>query len=231
MNSSGTRNATIGDTFTFTTWLPGSSRTGSPPATGWSPVCCAWMKRNARFTFLPTGGSPGANPYFTHLYRVGFAGEGLTLLTPEDANHEVAFSPSGRYFVDTYSRPDVPPVTVLRQSDGKLVATIEKADDSRLRAAGWNPPQPITVKGRDGVTNLYGLMFTPAQLDPHEKYPIINHIYPGPQGGSVGSWSFAAARGDTQALAELGFVVVEIEGMGNPLRSKKFHDFYYREYG
>jgi dipeptidyl aminopeptidase/acylaminoacyl peptidase len=181
--------------------------------------------------FLADGREPGRNPYFTHLYRVGFSGEGLTLLTPEDANHEVAFSPSGRYFVDTYSRPDVPPVTVLRQSDGKLVATIEKADDSRLRAAGWKPPQPITVKGRDGVTNLYGLMFTPAQLDPHEKYPIINHIYPGPQGGSVGSWSFAAARGDTQALAELGFVVVEIEGMGNPLRSKKFHDFYYGNMG
>jgi dipeptidyl aminopeptidase/acylaminoacyl peptidase len=181
--------------------------------------------------FLADGREPGRNPYFTHLYRVGFAGEGPTLLTPEDADHQVTFSPSGRYFVDSYSHPDVPPVTVLRQSDGKLVATIEKADDSRLRAAGWKPPQPITVKGRDGVTELYGLMFTPTQLDPHEKYPIINHIYPGPQGGSVGSWSFAAARGDTQALAELGFVVVEIEGLGNPLRSKKFHDFYYGNMG
>jgi dipeptidyl aminopeptidase/acylaminoacyl peptidase len=181
--------------------------------------------------FLADGREPGRNPYFTHLYRVRFSGEGLTLLTPEDANHQVTFSPSGRYFVESYSRPDVPPVTVLRQSDGKLVATIEKADDSRLRAAGWKPPQPITVKGRDGVTDLYGLMFTPTQLDPHQKYPIINQIYPGPQGGSVGSWSFAVARGDAQALAELGFVVVEIEGMGNPLRSKKFHDFYYGNMG
>jgi dipeptidyl aminopeptidase/acylaminoacyl peptidase len=181
--------------------------------------------------FLADGREPGRNPYFTHLYRVGFAGEGLTLLTPEDANHQVTFSPSGRYFVDSYSRPDVPPVTVLKQSDGKLVATIEKAGVSRLRAAAWKPPQPITVKGRDGVTDLYGLMFTPTRLDPHEKYPIINQIYPGPQGGSVGSWSFAAARGDAQALAELGFVVVEIEGMGNPLRSKKFHDFYYGNMG
>ncbi len=181
--------------------------------------------------FLADGREPGRNPYFTHLYRAGFAGAGLTLLTPEDANHQVTFSPSGRYFVDSYSRPDVPPVTVLRQSDGKLVAMIEKANDSRLRAAGWEPPQPFTVEGRDGVTHLYGLMFKPAQLDPHEKYPIINHIYPGPQGGSVGSWSFAAARGDSQALAELGFVVVEIEGMGNPLRSKKFHDFYYGNMG
>jgi len=180
--------------------------------------------------FLADGREPG-NPYFTHLYRAGFDGQGLTLLTPEDANHQVTFSPSGRYFVDTYSKPDVPPVTVLRQPDGKLLATIETADASKLLTAGWKPPQPITVKARDGVTDLYGLIFLPTRLDPQKKYPIINHIYPGPQGGSVGSWSFASARGDTQALAELGFVVVEIEGMGNPLRSKKFHDFYYGNMG
>ena len=181
--------------------------------------------------FLADGREPGRNPYFAHLYRVGLDGQGLTLLTPEDANHQVTFSPSGRYFVDTYSKPDVPPVTVLRRPDGKLLATMEKADVSKLLAAGWKPPQPITVKARDGATDLYGLMFPPTQLDPQKKYPIINHIYPGPQGGSVGSWSFASARGDAQALAELGFVVVEIEGMGNPLRSKKFHDTYYGNMG
>jgi dipeptidyl aminopeptidase/acylaminoacyl peptidase len=181
--------------------------------------------------FLADGREPGRNPYFTHLYRVGIDGKGLTLLTPENANHQVTFSSSGRYFIDSYSQPDIPPVTVLRQSDGKLLATLEKTDVSRLRAAGWKPPQLITVKARDGATDLYGLMFTPPQLDPHKKYPIINHIYPGPQGGSVGSWSFATARGDTQALAELGFVVVEIEGMGNPLRSKPFHDAYYGNLG
>jgi len=87
------------------------------------------------------------------------------------------------------------------------------------------------VKARDGTTDLYGLMFKPTNLDPEKKYPIINHVYPGPQGGSVGSWGFAAARGDAQALAELGFVVVEIEGMGNPMRSKKFHDFYFANMG
>jgi len=180
--------------------------------------------------FLADGKEPG-NPYFTHLYRVGLDGQGLTLLTPEDGNHEVTFSPSGRYFVDRYSQPDVPPVAVLRQSDGTLVATLEKADVSKLLAAGWKPPEPITVKARDGAADLYGLMFPPTQLDPQKQYPMINHIYPGPQGGSVGSWSFASARGDTQALAELGFVVVEIEGMGNPLRSKKFHDTYYGNMG
>ena len=180
--------------------------------------------------FLAVGREPG-NPYFAHLYRVGLDGRGLALLTPEDANHEVSFSPSGRYFVDRYSKPDLPPVTVLRDSTGKLLATVEKADISQLLAAGWKPPQPITVKARDGVTDLYGLMLVPTRLDPQQKYPIVNHIYPGPQGGSVGSWSFAAARGDTQALAELGLVVVEIEGMGNPLRSKKFHDTYYGNMG
>jgi dipeptidyl aminopeptidase/acylaminoacyl peptidase len=180
--------------------------------------------------FLADGREPG-NPYFTHLYRVGLDGHGLTRLTPEDANHQVEMSPSGRYFVDTYSKPDVPPVSVLRDSDGKLVATLEKADISKLLATGWKPPRPVTVKARDGVTDLYGLMFTPTHLDPRKKYPIVNHIYPGPQGGSVGNWSFASARGDTQALAELGFVVVEIEGMGNPLRSKKFHDTYYGNMG
>jgi dipeptidyl aminopeptidase/acylaminoacyl peptidase len=122
-------------------------------------------------------------------------------------------------------------VTVLRDSGGKLIETLEKADVSKLLAAGWKQPQPITVKARDGSTDLYGLMFQPSHLDPQKKYPIINSIYPGPQGGSVGSWSFIPARGDTQALAELGFIVVQIEGMGNPLRSKKFHDAYYGNLG
>ncbi|MGO9269396.1 MAG: DPP IV N-terminal domain-containing protein [Terriglobia bacterium] len=183
--------------------------------------------------FLADGREPG-NPYFTHLYRVGLDGQGLTLLTPEDGNHEITFSPSGRYFVDRYSQPDIPPVAVLRQADGKLLATIEKADVSKLLAAGWKPPQPITVKARDGMTDLYGLLFPPTQLDPQKKVPIINNVYPGPQGGSINAgagWSFVSARGDTQALAELGFVVVEIEGMGNPLRSKKFHDAYYGDMG
>src|SRR5207237_6557756 len=119
----------------------------------------------------------------------------------------------------------------LRAADGKMIATLEQADISKLLATGWKPPQPITVKARDGVTDLYGLMFKPTNLDEKKKYPIIDHIYPGPQGGSVGSRSFSAARGDTQALADLGFIVLEIDGMGNPLRSKKFHDAYYGNMG
>jgi dipeptidyl aminopeptidase/acylaminoacyl peptidase len=188
-------------------------------------------EKNRLLYFLAAGREKGRDPYFSHLYRIGFDGQNLSLLTPEDANHEISVSPSGRFFFDSYSKPDVAPTAVLRSAEGKLITTIEKADISKLLAAGWKPPVPITVKARDGVTDLYGLMFKPTNLDEKKKYPIINHIYPGPQGGSVGSRSFSVARGDAQALAELGFIVVEIDGMGNPLRSKKFHDAYYGNMG
>ncbi len=145
----------------------------------------------------------------------------------------MTFSPSGRFFVDNYSKPDVPPVSVLRDADGKLLATLEKADISKLEATGWKPPEPFTVKARDGATDLYGLLFKPTNLDRGKKYPIVNHIYPGPQSGSVGVYgrSFAVSHGDAQALAELRFVVVMIDGMGNPQRSKSFHDAYYGNMG
>ena len=173
--------------------------------------------------FLADGREPG-NPYFTHFYRIGMDGKNLTLLSPEAGNHQITLSPSGRYFIDTYSQPNVPGISLLRSIGGKLITPLAKTDISRLAAMGWKAPTPITVKDQDGQTDLYGLMFTPTTLDPTRKYPVINYIYPGPQGGSVGSWSFTAARGDNQALAELGFVVIEIEGGCNPLRSKSFHD-------
>ncbi|MDR6941865.1 S9 family peptidase [Mucilaginibacter pocheonensis] len=183
-------------------------------------------EKNRLIYFLADGREPG-NPYFTHLYKVGFNGKNLSLLTPEEGNHQVTLSPSGNYFIDSYSKPDVAPVTVLRSLNGKLVSTLEKTDIARLTAAGWKAPTPITVKAHDGQTDIYGLMFTPTNLDPSKKYPIINNIYPGPQGGSVGSWSFFSARGDCQALAELGFVVIQLEGTSNPLRSKSYHDMNY----
>jgi Tol biopolymer transport system component/dienelactone hydrolase len=181
--------------------------------------------------FLGVGREKGRDPYFTHLYRVGMDGKGLTLLTPEDANHDITLSPSGKYFTDSYSKPDAPPVALTRDNTGKLIATLERADITKLLAAGWKPPIPFTVKARDGQTELYGLMFQPTNLDPDRKYPILNHIYPGPQTGSVGTRNFSAARADCQALAELGFIVVEIDGMGTPWRSKKFHEAYYGDMG
>ncbi len=177
--------------------------------------------------FMANGREPGRDPYFQHFYRIGFDGKGLTLLTPEVANHSVSLSPNGRYFTDTYSTPNTPPVTVVRDAAGKLVQSVEKADISRLATSGWQAPTPVRVKARDGTTDIYGLMYTPTNLDSTKKYPVIDHIYPGPQAGSVGPRSFFPARGDNQALAELGFIVVELDGMGTPGRSKAFHDFYY----
>lgn len=177
------------------------------------------------------GHEPGRDPYFQYFYRVGFNGKGLTLLTPEVANHTVSVSPDGKYFTDTYSTPDTPPVTVLRDGTGNLLLPLEKADISRLRASGWRPPIQVKVKARDGQTDLYGLMYVPTSLDTTKQYPIVNHIYPGPQAGSVGPRSFIPARGDDQALAELGFIVVELDGMGTPGRSKAFHDYYYGRMG
>ncbi len=181
--------------------------------------------------FQGVGREPGRDPYFRHFYRIGMDGANPQLLTPEDADHAVSLSPSGKYFVDNYSKPDVASTSVLRDATGKVILPLEKADISRLVATGWKPPMPITVKDRGGVGDLYGLMFRPTNFDPAKKYPIINNIYPGPQTGSVGSRSFSAARGDAQAIAELGFIVVQIDGMGTPWRSKRFHAAYYGDMG
>lgn len=182
----------------------------------------------ARVIFFEANGrEPGRDPYFSHFYRVSFDGSGLKLLTPEDGNHQVTLLPGGRGFVDNFSKPDVPVVAVLRNMSGTLVAELEKGDVSRLAATGWKPPTPITVKSRDGKWDLYGLMFTPTNLDRGKKYPVVNYIYPGPQGGGVGGRSFSPSRSDHQALAELGFVVIIIDGTCNPDRSKSFHDVCY----
>jgi len=188
-------------------------------------------EKNRVLYFLGAGKEKGRDPYYSALYRIGFDGRGLKLLTPEDANHDVSLSPTGNYFVDSYSTPTTPPVAVLRDFDGKLISTIAKADISKLVASGWQPPMPFTVKARDGQTDLYGLLYKPTNFDPNKKYPIVNHIYSGPQTGSVGGRSFAASRGDCQSLAELGFIVMELDGMGTPWRSKKFHDAYYGNLG
>lgn len=183
--------------------------------------------KNRVIYFNAGGREPGVDPYFSHFYRVNFDGSGLTLLTPEKANHGVAISPDGNYFIDNFSTPNVPTVAVLRDMTGKKVADLEKADVSRLEKTGWKAPTPITVKARDGKTDLYGLIYFPSKIVPGRKYPVVDYIYPGPQGGGVGSRSFVASRNDNSALADLGFVVVTIDGMCNPLRSKAFHDSCY----
>jgi len=177
--------------------------------------------------FEANGREAGRDPYFSHFYRIDFDGKNLKLLTPEVGNHQISLSPDGKYFVDNYSQPDAAPIAKLRDNTGKLVAALETADVTKLVATGWRPPRSIKVKSRDGRWDLYGLMFTPTKIDPKKKYPVVNYIYPGPQGGGVGSRSFSPSRSDHQALAELGFVVVVIDGTCNPDRSKSFHDVCY----
>ena len=177
--------------------------------------------------FEANGREAGRDPYFSHYYKINFDGTGLALLTPEDGNHQITWSPDGKYFIDTFSKMDIPYVSVLRDASGKTILELERQDVSRLRSAGWKPATPVKVKSRDGKWDLYGVMFTPTNLDQSKKYPVINYIYPGPQGGGVGGRSFSASRSDHQALAELGFVVVIIDGTCNPDRSKTFHDLCY----
>ena len=204
----------------------------------WNVVQVLKVDERARTVyFLGVGREPGRSPYFVQLYKVGLDGKHLQLLTPENATHEVSLAPSGRFFIDSYSTPDTPPLTVLRDDSGKRLLELEKADISGLIAQGWVPPTLITVKARDGSTDLHGLLFKPTHFDATHRYPIVNEIYPGPQVGSVNLWSdkqqwkFAASRGDAPSLAELGFIVVAIDGMGTELRSRKFHDAYYGDMG
>lgn len=184
-------------------------------------------EKNRVLYFEANGREPGRDPYYSHLYRVDFSGKNLKLLTPEDAHHTVTLSPDSDYFIDNYSTPTTPPVAMLRNKQGKFIQTLEKSDITKLKAIGWQAPEQIKVRSANGKWDLYGLMFTPTNLDKSKKYPIVNYVYPGPQGGGVGSRSFSPARRDHQALAELGFVVVVIDGTCNPGRSKEFHDVCY----
>jgi dipeptidyl aminopeptidase/acylaminoacyl peptidase len=203
------------------------------PITGgsWKVLQVLRVDAPSRTIWFTAAGREGGDPYFRRLYSVRMDGSRLQLLTPEDADHDVTLAPDGRYFVDSYSTPAVPPVTVLRDAAGRLVMQVEKADISRLLATGWKPPISFTVKARDGVTDLDGLMFRPTDFDSTRKYPIINNVYPGPQTGSVGTRSFVASRGDCQALAELGFIVVQLDALGTPMRSHSFMAAYYGDMG
>lgn len=178
--------------------------------------------------FVGLGREAGRDPYYRHLYRVRLDGSDLALLTPEDADHDVVFSPDGSVFVDTHSRVDVPPVSVLRRPAGGPAVELLRADVHRLLAAGWRHPRRFSVKARDGETDLYGVVFLPSDFDPARRYPVIDSIYPGPQSTRVPK-SFTLD--DAQALAELGFVLVAIDGMGTPRRSRAFREVSHRNLG
>ena len=190
----------------------------------WAVAGVRSVDEKKRQVWFTAGGiRPGQDPYYSHLCRVDFDGSGLVVLTEGNGNHLADLSPDQRYVIDTYSRVDLPPVTELRRSeDGKLLCELERADASALLATGWRAPEPFVAKGRDGSTDIYGVIFRPTHFDPKKKYPVIEDIYAGPHHFFVpkGFHPFSNA----QAMAELGFIVVKIDGMGTSGRSKKFHD-------
>ena len=187
---------------------------------------------NRTVYFTAVGREEGRHPYHVHLYRAGLDGSEPRLLTPEDAVHQIVPSPSGRYFVDQYSTPTTAPTAVVRDGNGRTVQTVETADISRLEETGWVPPVPFEAKGRDGTTNVYGLLWFPSNFDPDATYPVIDYIYPGPQIGGVTLYNFSTSgRGNGSALAELGFIVFQVDASGSPFRSKAFHDAYYGNMG
>jgi dipeptidyl aminopeptidase/acylaminoacyl peptidase len=178
---------------------------------------------NRQIWFRASGRNPDQDPYFIHHYRVNFDGTGLVALTAGNGTHSVQYSPDKTYLIDTYSRVDHPPIHELRRTaDGQLVCKLDEADISELKAGGWEAPEVFTAKGRDGKTDIWGIVCRPKDFDPAKKYPVIEQIYAGPQGSFVPK-SFSSQR-RFSSLTDLGFVVVQSDGMGTTNRSKAFHD-------
>jgi dipeptidyl aminopeptidase/acylaminoacyl peptidase len=180
--------------------------------------------------FTANGMEAGKDPYFLKSYRINFDGTGLTSFTPGDGTHAVEWSDDRAYYVDTYQRVDLPPVVELRRaSDQQLVMELERADMTALTATGWRPPEVFVAKGRDAKTDIWGVIIRPTNFDPKRRYPVIENIYAGPQGSFVPK-TFSTQLG-MQSLAELGFIVVQIDGMGTANRSKAFHEVAWKNLG
>ncbi len=179
--------------------------------------------------FRAGGIHPGQDPYHIHYCRVNFDGSGLTILTEGDGTHRIEWSPTGEFFLDVYSRVDLPPVTELRRKDGTLVCELERADASQLMKSNWKAPERFVAKARDGTTDIFGAIYWPTNFDPDKKYPVIECIYAGPHGSHVPKEFRTSHYG--QDLAELGFIVVRMDGMGTSHRSKAFHDVCWKNLG
>jgi dipeptidyl aminopeptidase/acylaminoacyl peptidase len=180
--------------------------------------------------FSASGMHAGKDPYFIHHFRVNFDGTGLTPFTNEDGTHTITWSPDRQFYVDAWQRVDLPPRSVLkRASDQTVVMELETADVTELLATGWRMPEVFTSKARDGVTDIWGIIIRPTNFDPNRKYPVIENIYAGPQGSFVPK-TFSTQAG-MQSIAEFGFIVVQIDGMGTSNRSKAFHDMAWQNLG
>lgn len=179
--------------------------------------------------FEGLGAESDRNPNHSHYYKVNFNGSGQQLITPENANHSVSMSDSRRFFVDSFSRPDLPPKAVLRDNRGRELMQLEETDLTSLYAAGYNLPEEFSVKAADGITDLYGVMWKPANFDPEKKYPIISYVYPGPQVEPYPrSFSVGGTAARAHSLAQVGFVVVAMGNRGGtPLREKWYHNYGY----
>jgi len=188
--------------------------------------------KNEIVYFIASGKEQGRDPYFKHLYKINFDGTGLILLTPEDAEHEIQFSPDYTYFIDNLSRVDLKPKAVLRRlSDGKLINKLQEANIDKLLATGWRYPERFTVKARDGKTDIYGILQYPSTFNAELKYPIIDNSYSGPQAVNVPKSFRRGIWNDWTPLAEVGFIIMRIDGMGTAMRSKAFHDVSYLNLG
>jgi dipeptidyl aminopeptidase/acylaminoacyl peptidase len=184
---------------------------------------------NRRVYFSASGREKGEDPYQAHLYSIGFDAKGLQLLTPENANHSINLSPDGSYFSDAYSRPDLPDKIVLRRAkDGSTVRVLEESEPAPLTKLGWKVPEPFQGKAADGTTDLYGLIWRPSNFDATKKYPIVEFVYTGPQSFFVPKTFNTFGL---QSMAELGFIVVMVDGRGTAGRSRAFHEFSYRNLG
>jgi len=179
--------------------------------------------------FEAFGREEGVHPYYSMKYKASIDKGGMTLITKEGANHSFSMSKSGKYFVDTFSTVDETPESVLRDNSGNIIINLEKADLSQLYKTGWKMPQTIVVKAKDGVTDLYGVMYKPFDFDSTRKYPVISYVYPGPQTESV-QYSFTVTGGKNVALAQLGFIVVNFGHRGgSPMRNNYYHTFGYND--
>ncbi|HTF24241.1 MAG TPA: DPP IV N-terminal domain-containing protein [Candidatus Limnocylindria bacterium] len=188
-------------------------------------------EKSRRVYFLANGREKGEDPYQTHLYSVGLDGSNLTALTPANSNHTVSISSDHSYFVDNSSRPDLPGDAVLRNvKDGSQVRVLEQSDANELFKTNWKSPEAFHGKAKDGTTDLYGLIWRPSNFDPAKKYPVIEMVYTGPQAFFVPKTFGAAVRG-LQSTAELGFIVVMVDGRGTTGRSRAFHEYSYRNLG